>query len=425
LNDPLGIVDGDKIELHKLDIEFENIDDILCFEDTLYVASDDGLTYLPISNLSAKETIPPKPFIEMVTVDDETIEHSDIITTKGDMNKLVIEFYSLNYSTLSTIYSYKLDGYDKDWTEGVETRASYTNLPPGNYNFRVVARKTGEDKTLETSLRIIVKPTLFQMTITWIVLAIIFLSVVVLAIIVFKNSQIKKRERESLLLNLENKALQSMMNPHFIFNSLGSIQNYLYQNKAVEAGTYLSQFARLIRQNMNSIKTNNVFLGEEIERIHNYLDLEKLRMDNRFDYSIEYDENLDIEDLSIPSMVVQPFVENAVWHGISSLSAEGFIRVIFKNIDSKRIKIVVEDNGVGTKHSKLHYSKEDHLQMGMKLTDKRLKLIGEKYHVRTSIHIESINPGQLLPGTRVEVVVPVTSHIFDPISDPLQKPDNK
>jgi LytS/YehU family sensor histidine kinase len=102
-------------------------------------------------------------------------------------------------------------------------------------------------------------------------------------------------------------------------------------------------------------------------------------------------------------------VENAVWHGISSLPSDGLIRVIFKKIDDNRIRLTVEDNGVGTKNSQTRPSKEEHLEMGMKLTGKRLRLIGEKYHVQTEIKIESINPGDLFPGTRVEVIVPVIS----------------
>ena len=110
------------------------------------------------------------------------------------------------------------------------------------------------------------------------------------------------------------------MNPHFIFNALGSIQRYLLQNNAEEAGTYLSKFARLIRQNMNSLKSNSINIDDEVERLRNYMDLEKFRMNNSFDYSIHIDENIEGDEISIPSMVVQPFVENAIWHGLSSFT---------------------------------------------------------------------------------------------------------
>jgi LytS/YehU family sensor histidine kinase len=224
-----------------------------------------------------------------------------------------------------------------------------------------------------------------------------------------KNLQIKHRELDHHLITLELKALQSMMNPHFIFNALGSIQNFLFQNKNDEAGLYLSKFARLIRQNMNALNATMINLDEEVDRLKNYLDLERLRMENKFDYRIEYDEHFDPEEIHIPSMIIQPFVENSIWHGISTRDGNGFIHITFSHQEDKSLRVVVEDNGIGINKAQSMQTKDDkHLKLGMEMTRKRLELLGRKYNVETRIEFSDINPGDQNPGTRVVLVIPVS-----------------
>ena len=199
-----------------------------------------------------------------------------------------------------------------------------------------------------------------------------------------------------------------MMNPHFIFNSLSSIQNYLLQKKSGEAGLYLSQFARLIRQNLNAINSASINLEEEIDRLKNYLDLEKQRMENKFDYAIEVDENVVADEVEIPSMIIQPFVENAIWHGIAELEEKGQISIKFQKQDEKSLAITVEDNGIGIKRSEVYSAKrEKHLHLGMEMTRKRLELLGKKFSIKTAIEFFESSPGSPNPGTRVELIVPV------------------
>jgi sensor histidine kinase YesM len=209
------------------------------------------------------------------------------------------------------------------------------------------------------------------------------------------------------MVTLEQKALQSMMNPHFIFNTLGSIQNYLLQNKSSEAGLYLSQFARLIRLNINSINSNLINLEEEVNRLRIYLDLEKFRMENKFDYKIELDGRIEEDDLFIPSMLIQPYVENSIWHGISPLESKGMIRILFNMHSDHSIRITVEDNGIGMNQSAKYSSRgESHLHLSMEVIRKRLDIIGKKMQVETSLKISECFPGNENPGTKVELVVP-------------------
>ena len=200
------------------------------------------------------------------------------------------------------------------------------------------------------------------------------------------------------------------MNPHFIFNSLGSIQNYLLQQKSGEAGLYLSQFARLIRQNLNAINAASINLEEEIDRLKNYLDLEKLRMENKFDYNIEVDQDVEADEVQIPSMIIQPFVENAIWHGIAALENKGQINIKFRMQDEKSVIVIIEDNGIGMKRSaEYSITREKHLHLGMEMTRKRLDLLGKKFNVPTCIKFCENSPGSPNPGTRVVLVVPVST----------------
>jgi sensor histidine kinase YesM len=241
-------------------------------------------------------------------------------------------------------------------------------------------------------------------------MAIIFMGLVILSIIRRKNLQIRKRDLDHQLITLEQKALQSMMNPHFIFNSLGSIQTYILQKKSLEAGMYLSQFARLIRQNLNAINAANISLEEEVDRLRNYLDLEMLRMENKFEYHIEMEENLATDEIMIPSMIVQPFVENAIWHGISTLEEKGEITVGFRKLDEKSLKITIMDNGIGMQKSQVFSPKsEKHFHLGMEMTRRRLELLGKKYAINTSIQCCEVSPGSPNPGTKVVLVVPISA----------------
>jgi LytS/YehU family sensor histidine kinase len=256
-------------------------------------------------------------------------------------------------------------------------------------------------------LPVVVHPTIFQRPVTKVLLILWLFLVVLLIVRFFYRRKIQQKETDHLLITLEHKALQSMMNPHFIFNALGSIQGYLLQNKSSEAGTYLSQFARLIRQNMNSLKSNYICIDDEIERLQNYIELEKLRMDNRFGFEIVVDDKIDSYDICIPSMIVQPFVENAIWHGISQLEKGGEIKIFFNYNDEKSIEVLVEDNGVGIKDLDSFSQTGNGLNMGVALTKKRLKLIGERKGVNSEVSSKNLHPGSAFPGSQIKIIVPV------------------
>ena len=150
-------------------------------------------------------------------------------------------------------------------------------------------------------------------------------------------------------------------------------------------------------------------LDEEVDRLKNYLDLEKMRLTDKFEYRIVMDDDVEADEIFIPSMIIQPFAENSIWHGITPLEEKGMIIISFHKESEASLKIIVEDNGIGMKQTEgFSVSTEKHLHLGMEMTRKRLNLLGEKYDVKTSIVYSEPFPGHQNPGTRVALVVPFT-----------------
>jgi len=396
------------MQLQFIDINFRNIHDILVNNDTLYVASDDGLTVIPEAMLIKIRPQTPIPYFQYIMVSDTGADLTKQKMTLTGNAKIKFGFGSIQYSGSPVIFSYKLEGFDHDWTTGKGINVVYQNVPRGNYNFKLRARKVTSEWSKPIEFKITIKAHFWQHPLFFVFLSLLFTGLMALIIIRRKNIQIKRRELDHQLITLEQKALQSMMNPHFIFNSLGSIQTYLLEKKSNEAGLYLSQFARLIRQNLNAINAASINLEEEIDRLKNYLDLEKLRMENKFDYNIEVDENVEEADVQIPSMIIQPFVENAIWHGIAALEDKGQINIKFQMQDEKSMTVIIEDNGIGIKRSEAYSTKQEkHLHLGMEMTRKRLELLGKKFSIKTAIEFFETYPGTANPGTRVVLVMPV------------------
>lgn len=404
---PEKIIEGEPVVLQMLDIRFRNIHDILFHDDLLYIASDDGLTVFSSASLKSDSVSPPLPYFRFMQINGtEQSNASNQITLTG-RNKIMLAFGSINFSSSPAIYSYMLDGLDEGWQTDRGNTVVYENLQKGEYIFKLKARKPTSAWSKPIEYRIRIKASFWQQPIFYIILCFIAAGLGIILITWRKNLQIKKKDIEHQLVLLEQRALQAMMNPHFIFNSLGSIQNYLLQNKPSEASHYLSQFARLIRQNLNSSSAAIINLGDEINRLKNYLDLEQMRMEHKFEYEIKIDPAINPQTIMIPSMVIQPFVENSIWHGIPKLHEPGKIEISFHLKDKKSIKISIKDNGSGIKKESMAVIKSGkYLAKGMAMTQKRLDLLSRKYNLPTGVVISEVKPGEPFPGTLVEIVVP-------------------
>jgi tetratricopeptide (TPR) repeat protein len=233
-----------------------------------------------------------------------------------------------------------------------------------------------------------------------------------LAFIVFRNKNRKKQQVLELEKNravFEQQALRAQMNPHFIFNALNSIQHYILDNETQYAYDYLARFSKLIRQVLSNSQKNEITLQDEIELLKIYIDLEHRRFKDRFDYQINYPDDLPIDEIKIPVMLIQPFVENAIWHGIMNLdkSVKGFVSVNFE-LTGKQLKIIIEDNGVGREASALFKVNNEYQSIGTLFTQKRLELLKGINKEEAAIEVVDMKDEKgRATGTRVEILITV------------------
>lgn len=404
---PLKVFNKKPVSLHPVNINFRSIHDIHYYDKKLYVASDDGLTTMSHEDLHYENNCTPIPYFRSIQVNDGENQVSESHVTLISSQRIDISFNCINYSQSPTLFSYKLKGSDEEWTVLQGKNVVLQNLANGKYTFQLRVRKPTSQWSEPIKVHITVKATIWQHPLFYFLILLILAGIVFLLVLRQKNIELDRRQLEHQILLLEQKALQAMMNPHFIFNSLGSIQNYLLHNRPYEAGTYLSQFARLIRQNLNAIDTSMINLEEEVDRIKNYLNLERLRLEDKFEYTIEIDDSIESEDILIPSMIIQPFVENAIWHGIANLEDKGTISISFSLKNIKSLLIVIRDSGIGISRAEKYSSrKDDHLNRGMNITRKRLHLLSIKYDIGTGIEVSEIHPEAPYPGTQIEIIVP-------------------
>jgi tetratricopeptide (TPR) repeat protein len=217
---------------------------------------------------------------------------------------------------------------------------------------------------------------------------------------------VKKRRRTNQELMLRN--MQTRMNPHFIFNSLNSINNYIARQDERSANRYLGRFAKLMRRVLDQSGKDFVPLSEELEQLELYLELEKERFGGKFDYTLTIDEKLSEapENLDFPPMILQPFVENAIWHGLRYREAGGELEIIVEEVKGRPV-VVIRDNGIGRqKSAKLKTENQRrHKSAGVETSRQRLELVNEHYGRNYGLKIHDAFPGSEHVGTEVRVII--------------------
>lgn len=231
-----------------------------------------------------------------------------------------------------------------------------------------------------------------------------------LAILLFSgyriNREAKKKRKANQLLAL--KSLRSQMNPHFIFNALNSINGFISRNQEKEANKYLSEFSKLMRSVLEDSQHDFLPLQGELENLKLYLKLEHARFEDKFDTQIEVEENIDLSSWQIPPMLIQPYVENAVWHGLRYKSeGKGLLTLSLKQ-HGDSIKITVTDDGVGRVKSKELKTKNQlkNKSTGLQNTQERLALLNSLYKTKYQVEIDDLHPEKEETGTRVTVTIP-------------------
>ncbi len=384
-------------------------DDILSLycdsNNKLYVGTATKLLSINTAELDTTDT-PPPLYITYVKTPRGRINMPASLKLAYNENKLQIGFIALSYQLPASVeYRYRIKGLDDSWYQTRNSSIELSALPPGNYTFILNARKDDGRWSNDVQLQITIAYPFWR---TWwfnTLVALVCIGTLFLLI----RAQMARRHRQLLLLNkiayLKQQALSALINPHFIFNCMNSIQYYMDNNENDKANAYLADFAHLIRITMEDAQKVYISLEAELHRIKLYLSLEQLRFGEKLAYDIHIDPKLSMPDNYIPNMILQPYVENAIWHGIMPRKANGHIQISFLQHGDKEIKIIVQDNGAGINSSKKQPDTKDG-HYGMRITQERLTLLKqlskEHYAITAS---ETKNEQGEVTGTHIEIIL--------------------
>ncbi len=325
----------------------------LAINDThLFAHTQDRIMQIELQDLESKVYNHASLVLSDLFVNKTKVKINDSYAFDYDENNVEINFVAISFEQLKNItYMYMLKGWDNDWYSTNTPKVSFDNLPAGNYTFIVNAYdknsiQLGEEQSLE-----------FQILNPWWASSVLKSFLLLLAgFFIYRFARwrsdklnLKNKEKQDIerkLTELKIEALQAQMNPHFIFNALQSIQDFIFKHDEYEANKYIVKFSKLMRFFLELSKEKQCTLDEEIQMIELYIELEKLRFNDLFDYTIDVASDVDTKYTLIPSMVIQPFVENAINHGLYYLDNKGqlTIKVWIKN---ELLYCSIEDNGVG------------------------------------------------------------------------------
>lgn len=299
-------------------------------------------------------------------------------------------------------YKYRLNGVSSDWISTKDREIELNNLPAGNYHFEIMASGKFQFDTETTEVHFEIAPPLIHTPIFW-VTTVVFGLTIFLGIWRWNHIQVsKKRENEKALSLANVNALKMQMNPHFVFNALNSIQYYIATNQKREANVFLALFSGLIRNILSQFNVPRVNLEEEIRQLKTYIQLEEMRLKGKFSWEINYDNQLSLKQTYIPPMLLQPLIENAIWHGLSNLDRDGTLKVQFTS-DGNKCICEVMDNGVGFDPKTVSAN-----SVGLENVKKRIALISEIEGEVCELKIKSnsIKENGKPSGTIIQLVIP-------------------
>ncbi|MDO6596923.1 histidine kinase [Oceanihabitans sp. 2_MG-2023] len=332
-----------------------HINTIYVNNESLIVGTNNGIAIVPKHQENISQVV--DVYIDKASYNNQDISASNSVFKYKSNNSLNVKISNIDFSDKEAdfTYNYKLEPINKDWVTTTTNNFSFNNIQPGEYTLYITA------KTIKKQLSFTIKPLWWQTF--WFKILIGLLGIFLVAFIsrfFVRRSQFKKNQKifeDKRLSELQLKALRSQMNPHFVFNSLSAIQYYIGENDFESSETYLVKFSKLIRQFFELSKENEISLETEITLLNNYLEIEKLRFKDKLNFTIHVDVNLVTETTKIPTMLLQPIVENAVNHGVFNKMENGIVILNFIYIDAQSFKVEIIDDGVGFINTKKRKNK--------------------------------------------------------------------
>lgn len=388
------------------------VHDINVIDNKLFAGTNNGLVKISISFLDepkqAQKRVPL--IIKNLQINGSDTTVLDNYNLKYTQNSINIDFVALSYKSDKNIkYQYKLVSEESNipWKEIQDTKLAFNYLSPGNYKFYLRAFDIEGNET------ILSKPIIFQINppywqTWWFRLFLVLLGTGIVGGIIlgYKKNTEKNLQVSKKLAELELHALQSQMNPHFVFNALSSIQSFILNKDTNAANEYLASFSRLIRLFLESSRNRYISIAEEKILLEKYIQLEQARFRNKFTYEI-IEENLVESSQEIPSMLLQPFVENAINHGLVYKEGMGHLSITFKN-ENQYLYCTIEDDGIGRNKAKELRTRaiKAYKSRATEIIDERLRTLKMVDGTEVSVKIIDKENEQNIPtGTKVEIKI--------------------
>ncbi len=384
----------------KQGLPSNQVNDVITFPGEIWMATDQGLVRL---HDFPKPYPMPAPVLEKLLINNKPGVFQRELRLAFNKNNLFIRFFSLHYRSDGNIpYRYRLLGADTTFVYSNNREVNFANLSPGTYAFEVQAQNENGIWSEPTRWTFEIRPAWWQTGWFFALMALFLVG----GLAFWYRNRLLKTHRDAAIRDkirdLESAALRAQMNPHFIFNCLNSIQHFITENDPALATRYLSRFARLVRLALHGSVDGRHSLKEETEMLENYLALEQLRFRGKFTYEVKCDPELDPDDIFLPPMLVQPFVENALLHGMKNKTEGGRISIVFSQKEGALIATVV-DNGPGIDSDGADHPVTGHKSVGMTLTQRRLEILaGQQALLRENI----LAADGTVQGMRVVLHVP-------------------
>jgi two-component sensor histidine kinase len=385
----------------------------------IYISNRGRLLYFDPEQFKSNRNI-PQVHINSVQVLNapfnftlDSVTHKKSITLTYDQDLITVDFSVLNFSHPDeNKFYFRLDK-DTSWNKLNEGSVNLARLSPGDFVLHVTgSNDSGIMNPTGDTLYINILPPNYK---TWwfrvliiLVLALLILEIRRRGIKRIKYEQNLKTEFNKQLAQAETKALRSQMNPHFIFNSLNSINSFIIEQKHELASEHLIQFSKLIRLVLDNSRSETISIEKELETLKLYVLLESARFDNKFTCDYHIDDDINVSSVMMPPMLLQPYVENAIWHGLMQKEGEGTITIYISKFDEDLLKISIIDNGIGRKKAaELKSKSATHKSHGLKVTSERIEMMNKINSTNAQVHIFDLFDEQgHSTGTKVELIIP-------------------
>ncbi len=386
-----------------------HVQDVWVEGNQVWAATSQGLSFFDKTQKSKK--VDPLIHIHNVQVwyKDTTLQKRYYL--EYNQNNIKVSYDGLSFRSQDKLqYQYKMSGVDKDWVLTDQNVIQYPTLAPGAYLLSIYAiDKDGNQSEKPAQLQFIIARHYTQQAWYRTLVALIIFGLLAIATYFIVKYFKERSDWQIRLVESEQMALRSQMNPHFIFNSLNTIQYFITENDKKSANLYLSIFSELIRKVLENSKKTSIFLEDEIEYLSLYLNIESMRFKDKFEYNIEVAPNVEIDDIRIPPMLIQPYIENAIRHGLLQ-KKEGscHLRILFEQAEEILI-CIVKDNGIGrTQAAALQNRNIPKSRVGSTNPRKRLSILNKLSRRKIDVKIIDLfdNKGKGI-GTKVKIIIPV------------------